>query len=104
MEREVYLFCDTIQTKEAILKQFPALTADGLEEMVEEWVARRWMFREEDRFLSLAIRLDSGMPPLTYFSQIYPYTEKFLARFKASPEKSQVTLKLPTWLQFLQKR
>ena len=104
IEREVYLFCDTIQTKETILKQFPSLTADHLEEMVEEWVAHRWMFREKDSFLSLAIRLDSGMPPLTYFSQIYPYTEKFLARFKAPLEKSRGAVKLPAWVKFLGKK
>jgi hypothetical protein len=72
--------------------------------MMKEWVAHRWMFREKDSFLSLAIRLDSGMPPLTYFSQIYPYTEKFLARFKAPVEKSRGRLKLPAWVKFLGKK
>ncbi|MGI9570519.1 MAG: hypothetical protein ACR2PH_12485 [Desulfobulbia bacterium] len=93
IEREVYLFCDTIQTKENILKQFPSLTPNHLEEMIKEWIDHRWMFRDEDSFLSLAIKLDSGMPPLTYFSQIYPYTEKFLDRFKHAPGKSQASFK-----------
>jgi hypothetical protein len=118
IEREVYLFCDTIQTKEDILKQFPDLTPDHLEEIVNDWISHRWMFREEDKCISLAIRLDSVMSPLAYLSQIYPYTDKFLTRFKPAPEKPQVSLKLgsiatlnlsivpnkvPSWLKLLQR-
>jgi len=119
IEREVYLFCDTIQTKGKILKQFPDLSSDHLEEMVNDWIAHRWMFREEDQLISLAIRLDPVMSPLAYLSQIYPYTEKFLTRFKPLPEKPPVNLnlgsiatlhlslvpnKVPSWLKFLQKK
>ena len=119
IEREIYLFCDVIQKKETILKQFPDLAPDQLEEIVTRWITHRWMFREEDTFLSLAIRLHSGMSPLTYLSQQEPYTDKLLARWKLPAEKPQLSLRLgsiatlnfslvpnkaPAWLKLLRKR
>ena len=94
IERKVYLFCDTIQTKENILKQFPDLSSDHLEEIVKVWIAHRWMFREADRFLSLAISLDPTMSPLAYLTQLIPYPDKYLTRWKSPPEKQQNGLKL----------
>jgi hypothetical protein len=57
VERELYLFCDSIQTRSAILKQFPEISPDQLEGILEKWIANRWMFREEEKVLSLAIRM-----------------------------------------------
>ncbi|MGA1840818.1 MAG: RiPP maturation radical SAM C-methyltransferase [bacterium] len=57
IERELYLFCDSIQTKPDILKRFPDLSADHLEGILERWINLRWMFREGERFLSLAVRI-----------------------------------------------
>ena len=78
VEREVYLFCDSIQTKATILKQFPDLSSDHLEEIIKRWVANLWMFREENKFLSLAIRRDSmTSSPLTYYFEIADHHKLF---------------------------
>jgi ribosomal peptide maturation radical SAM protein 1 len=68
VERELYLFCDSIQTRSAILKQFPEISPDHLESILGKWLANRWMFREEDKFLSLAIRMSSMISAISYLS------------------------------------
>jgi ribosomal peptide maturation radical SAM protein 1 len=68
VERELYLFCDSIQTRSAILKQFPEISPDHLERILGKWIANRWMFREEDKFLSLAIRMSSMISAISYLS------------------------------------
>ena len=68
VERELYLFCDSIQTRSAILKQFPEISPDHLERILGKWIANRWMFREEDKFLSLAIRMSSVISAISYLS------------------------------------
>jgi ribosomal peptide maturation radical SAM protein 1 len=95
IEREVYLFCDSIQTKANILKYFPNLLSDHLEEIIKRWVANLWMFREEDKFLSLAIRRDSMASPLTYFSEVF-FTDldKLINNWTPSPPGWKVSLKV----------
>ena len=68
VERELYLFCDSIQTRSAILKQFPEISLDHLERILEKWISNRWMFREEEKFLSLAIRMSSIISAISYLS------------------------------------
>ncbi len=68
VERELYLFCDSIQTRSAILKQFPEISPDHLERILGKWIANRWMFREEEKFLSLAIRMSSMISAISYLS------------------------------------
>jgi hypothetical protein len=68
VEHELYLFCDSIQTRSAILKQFPEISPDHLERILEKWIANRWMFREEEKFLSLAIRMSSMISAISYLS------------------------------------
>jgi len=68
VERELYLFCDSIQTRSAILKQFPELSPDYLERILEKWIANRWMFREEEKLLSLAIRISPMTSAISYLT------------------------------------
>ena len=68
VERELYLFCDSSQTRSAILKQFPEISPDHLERILGKWIAKRWMFKEEDKFLSLAIRMSSVISAISYLS------------------------------------
>ncbi|MGA1864686.1 MAG: RiPP maturation radical SAM C-methyltransferase [bacterium] len=71
IERQLYLFCDTIKTKPDIMKQFSDLSSDQLEEILEGWIARRWMFREGERFLSLAIRKNNMTPGINLKTKSY---------------------------------
>jgi hypothetical protein len=66
--RELYLFCDSIQTRAAIIKRFPEISPDHLESILGEWIADRWMFREEEKFLSLAIRMSPRISAISYLS------------------------------------
>lgn len=68
VERELYLFCDSIQTRSAILKQFPEMSPDHLEGILGKWIANRWMFKEEEKCLSLAIRMSSMISAMSYLS------------------------------------
>lgn len=68
VERELYLFCDSIQTRSAILKQFPELSPHHLEGILEKWIANRWMFKEGEKVLSLAIRISPMISEISYLS------------------------------------
>jgi hypothetical protein len=71
-DRELYLFCDSIQTKSAILEHFPNLSPDYLEEIIEKWVTNRWMFKEGDKLLSLAVRMNPMISSSVYASELNP--------------------------------
>ena len=55
--RSIYLFCETQQPLGRILEQFPAFGEDRVLPFLEMMVDKRLMFREGDRFLSLAVPL-----------------------------------------------
>ncbi|MBW1787240.1 MAG: RiPP maturation radical SAM C-methyltransferase [Deltaproteobacteria bacterium] len=61
--RSIYLFCETQQPLGRILEQFPAFGEDRVLPFLEMMVDKRLMFREGDRFLSLAVPLRVGRPP-----------------------------------------
>jgi ribosomal peptide maturation radical SAM protein 1 len=56
LSRDIYLFCQTPQTIPAILAAFPSISLPILVRFIDELHAKRLMFREGDRILSLAIR------------------------------------------------
>lgn len=68
VERELYLFCDSVQTRAAILKKFTEFSPDHLESILKKWIANRWMFREEDNFLSLAVRMSPRISAVSSLS------------------------------------
>lgn len=72
IERELYLFCDSIQTKSVILEHFPNLSPDRLEEIIEKWITNRWMFREGDKLLSLAVKMNPLISSSVYASKLNP--------------------------------
>jgi ribosomal peptide maturation radical SAM protein 1 len=77
VERELYLFCDSIQTRSAVIKRFPDSSPDYLEGILGKWIAKRWMFREEDKFLSLAIRISPMISAISFLSNnAYKYLTK----------------------------
>jgi len=120
IERELYLFCDTIQTRENILKRFTNLSNSQMEEITKRWIAAQWMFREGEKFISLAIKLDPIHSPLIYHSVIGgPYSEKYLNRWRPSPPRwkasmnlgnfaainfSVTTNKIPSWLKRIKRK
>jgi hypothetical protein len=120
VERELYLFCDSIQTRSAILKQFPELSPDHLEGILEKWIANRWMFREEEKLLSLAIRMSSMISAISYLSNYYykdlmkkwgppppspPYWKKCLKIGSIADINLSINFnKIPTWLRRLKKK
>jgi ribosomal peptide maturation radical SAM protein 1 len=55
LSRTIYLFCQIPQTIPAILNAFPSISLPILEKFVNEMHAKRLMFREGDRVLSLAV-------------------------------------------------
>ena len=119
IEREIYLLCDTIQTKSDILNHFPTLSSDHLDKILERWVAKHWMFREGDKLLSLAIKLNPMISPLTYHSDMYPYSDEFLNRWRPPQPRCKISLhlgsvadvsfsiipnRIPAWLRRLKNR
>jgi len=77
-DREIYLFCDDIRTKSEILTHFSKLAVNHLEEVLENWVRKKWMFSEEDKYLALAVRLSPMLSPFVYHSDMFPYSEEFM--------------------------
>ncbi len=56
LSRKIYLFCQSPQIIEHILKNFPKLTEKPLLIFIDEMCRKRLMFKEDDMVLSLAIR------------------------------------------------
>ena len=54
--RAIYLFCDTIRTFAEIMARFEHLEEPPLRAFLQELCRKRLMFREEDRYLCLAVR------------------------------------------------
>ncbi|MCG6912218.1 MAG: RiPP maturation radical SAM C-methyltransferase [Deltaproteobacteria bacterium] len=54
LSRKIYLFCDTNRAFTRILAAFPGLEAEKLSSFLEMMLDKRLMFREKDRYLSLA--------------------------------------------------
>jgi ribosomal peptide maturation radical SAM protein 1 len=55
LSREIYLFCLTNRSLKRILLKFPGLTAQKLLPFLRMMRDKRLMYREDDRFLSLAV-------------------------------------------------
>jgi len=55
ISRNLYLFCQTHRTVREILTQFPGLGEDRLLPFLKAMAAKRLMFNEGDRYLSLAV-------------------------------------------------
>jgi ribosomal peptide maturation radical SAM protein 1 len=89
IERELYLFCDSIQTKSDIRKRFPDLSPDHLEGILERWINLRWMFREGERFLSLAVRITPMISSVAYL----PDFKKALKMWNPPPPYREFQLK-----------
>jgi ribosomal peptide maturation radical SAM protein 1 len=53
--RRIYLFCTTQKTMPQILSKFPGLGEEKVRPFLNMMVAKRLMFTEQDRFLSLAV-------------------------------------------------
>ncbi|MEJ2025311.1 MAG: hypothetical protein P8Y00_09920, partial [Deltaproteobacteria bacterium] len=53
--RKIYLFCQAHRSISAILERFPGLQEDRLLPFLRMMVAKNLMFREGDRYLSLAV-------------------------------------------------
>ena len=54
LSREIYLFCQTNRSFHRILATFPDLTVEKAEPFLRMMVDKRLMFKENDRYLSLA--------------------------------------------------
>jgi ribosomal peptide maturation radical SAM protein 1 len=104
----------SIQTKSAILKKFPNLSPDYLEGLLEKWIANRWMFREGEKFISLAVRISSMMSSIAYlsdfkglfksWSQPPPYWKTHLKLGSIADMNLSLNLnKKPAWLRRLKK-
>ena len=55
--RGIYRFCDTQRSLSEIVDRFPRFGEDQITAFLRMMVDKRLMFREKDRFLSLAVRL-----------------------------------------------
>lgn len=60
LSREVYLYCCVPRKKADIFNEFPAVSAPVLEKFLADMSAKRLMFVEGDKALSLAVRGDNG--------------------------------------------
>lgn len=114
VEYKLYKLCESIETKTNILKSFPTLSSDYLEAFFGKMVDKRWIYREGNKFLSLAVRLDPTMTPVLYLSL---HRINHILKLWKPPKprwKSQIRLgsianinlslninKKPTWVMFL---
>jgi len=57
IEKDIYIFCDKIRSKEEIYAKFPSLQEDKLETFLSRMDRLKLMFIEGDKVLALAIRL-----------------------------------------------
>ncbi len=56
--RDIYMFCETTRSLGSICKQFPSIPTEELLSFLDTLVKKRVMFREGDRYLSLAVNID----------------------------------------------
>ncbi|MEW6327550.1 MAG: RiPP maturation radical SAM C-methyltransferase [Thermodesulfobacteriota bacterium] len=54
--RSVYLYCTTIRSLKDIKERFPGCSLESLQKFFNELVQKRIMLKENDRYLSLAVR------------------------------------------------
>ena len=57
--RKIYLFCETQRNVKEIIARFPSFSASEIETFLRMMVRKRLMFNEGDKFLSLAIPINS---------------------------------------------
>jgi hypothetical protein len=55
--REIYLFCRSHRSLRDVVQRFPNLSEDKVQPFLNGMVEKKLMFREGDRFLSLAVAL-----------------------------------------------
>ncbi len=60
--RAVYLFCTSARTLSAVQAEFPRQSLDSLRTFLDELAGKRIMFKENDRYLSLAVREEGPRP------------------------------------------
>jgi ribosomal peptide maturation radical SAM protein 1 len=58
--RAIYLFCADIRTRDEIAERFPSIREKRLVAFLDELIAKHIMYREDDRFLSLAVPFAKG--------------------------------------------
>ncbi|MEW6520955.1 MAG: RiPP maturation radical SAM C-methyltransferase [Thermodesulfobacteriota bacterium] len=56
ISRQIYLACEAINDLPALAGMFPAFTSRQIENFLADLAAKRLVFREQDRFLALAVR------------------------------------------------
>ncbi|MBI5556132.1 MAG: RiPP maturation radical SAM protein 1 [Deltaproteobacteria bacterium] len=56
VSRQIYLSCAAIVDLPALALQFPSFPRDKIEKFLDDLVAKRLVFKENNRFLSLAVR------------------------------------------------
>ncbi|MFW2366311.1 MAG: RiPP maturation radical SAM C-methyltransferase [Desulforhopalus sp.] len=56
LSRKIYLLCDIPIEKKRLLTLFPTLSEEKLQKFINQMCAKRLMFQEDDRVLSLAVR------------------------------------------------
>lgn len=93
-ERDLYVFCDEVRAIGEIRARFPDRSPDELDRMLERFTAQGWMYREQDRFLSLAVHLHPAMTPLAYRSTADVTREPMLDGFPVSRRERQWKLGL----------
>ncbi|MBI4791990.1 MAG: hypothetical protein HY789_04490, partial [Deltaproteobacteria bacterium] len=56
ISRQIYLACAAINDLPALTGLFPKFSAGQIEKFLDDLVGKRLVFREDDRFLALAVR------------------------------------------------
>jgi ribosomal peptide maturation radical SAM protein 1 len=56
ISRQIYLACEEISDLPALAGIFPSFTRQQIEKFLDDLVAKRLVFRDQDRFLALAVR------------------------------------------------
>lgn len=53
--KDIYEYCDTIKTYEDIINKFSEITSSGIKDILDDFIAKKIMFNENDSYLSLSI-------------------------------------------------
>ncbi|MCJ7600909.1 MAG: radical SAM protein, partial [Desulfobulbaceae bacterium] len=56
ISRQIYFACEEINALPALAGMFPSFTRQQIEKFLDDLVAKRLVFRDQDRFLALAVR------------------------------------------------